>query len=301
MKGPSAEVEPYEPAHGSTRVTSAIPARAGSPLKGEHAARILSERPELGFFEIHAENYMVAGGPRLAVLERIRAAYPLSVHGVGLSLGSPGRPDPDHLASLRGVVRRFEPGLVSEHVAWSGHDGRYLADLLPFPFTEESLGTLCVQVDEIQEVLGRRLLIENPSNYLLLPNSTIPEPEFIAEVARRTGCGLLIDVNNVQVSAFNVGIDPLAYVDGLSADAVGQLHIAGASLDAASGRPLLIDDHGASVSDEVWRLYDRLIGRIGPRPTTLEWDNDVPSWPDLYREAQLAERRLIRFCRTKAA
>ena len=301
MKGPSAESAPPEATHRASRVASAISARAGVCLKDAHAAQILSERPELGFFEIHAENYMVEGGPRLAVLERIRTVYPLSVHGVGLSLGSPGRPDRDHLTALHAVVRRFEPGLVSEHVAWSGHDGRYLADLLPFPFTEELLATLCGQVDEVQDVLGRPILIENPSNYLLLPGSTIPEPEFIAEVARKTGCGLLIDLSNIQVSAFNIGTDPFAYVDGLPADAIGELHVAGYSVDDATGRPLLIDDHGASVSDEVWRLYDRLIGRIGPRPTTLEWDSDVPSWPNLYREARLIERRLIRSYRTRAA
>jgi uncharacterized protein (UPF0276 family) len=280
---------------------ASVPSRAGVGLKGVHAARILDERPKVGFFEVHAENYMVAGGPRPAVLEAIRTAYPLSIHGVGLSLGGAARPDAAHLAELRALVDRFEPGLVSEHIAWSAHDGTYYADLLPLPLTEESLGILCAHVDEVQDALGRRILIENPANYLLLPDSTIPEPEFITAVAERTGCGLLIDVNNIHVSACNTGIDPLVYLDRIPADAVGEIHVAGFVVDEAAGQRLLIDNHGSPVSEAVWRLFDRLVDRVGPRPTIVERDNDIPEWPELYREARIADRRLLRARRARAA
>ena len=275
-------------------MTADIPDRAGVGFKTAHASAILEHRPPLGWFEAHPENYMVAGGPRHATLEAVRERYPLSLHGVALSLGGVERLDQDHLRALRALVDRYEPGLVSEHVAWSAHDGVYFADLLPAPLTAEALDRLCANIDEAQDALGRQILIENPSNYLRLPGSDIPEPAFLVAAARRTGCGLLVDVNNVYVSAANIGYDAEAYIDALPVDLIGEIHLAGHAVEEADERRLLIDDHSSTVAPAVWALYDRLIGRSGPRPTLIEWDNDIPEWRTLHAEARKADDILAR-------
>ncbi len=271
------------------RSDRALPPRGGTSFKLEHFAAILERGPDVGWFEVHAENYMVAGGPRLDALERLRERYSLSLHGVALSLGGAERPDRNHLAALRRLADRFQPLQVSEHIAWSVHDGVYFADLLPVPLSREALDRLCDNIDETQNHLGRTILIENPSNYLSLPGAEMTEPEFLTAAARRTGCGLLIDVNNIHVSAANIGLDPLAYLDALPADAIGEIHVAGHSLDRAGADGLLIDDHGSAVADEVWDLCRHLLTRVGPRPVLVEWDNNLPDWPRLEAEAHKAE------------
>ncbi len=271
------------------RVTADIPDRAGVGLKTEHASAILEHRPSLGWFEVHPENYMVPGGPRHATLEAVRERYPLSLHGVALSLGGAERLDREHLRALRALVDRYEPGLVSEHLAWSAHDGVYFADLLPAPLSAEALDRLCANIDEAQDALGRQILIENPSNYLRLPDSDIPELEFLVAAARRTGCGLLVDVSNVYVSAANIGYDADAYIDALPVELIGEVHLAGHAVEEADGRRLLIDNHGAAVAQAVWALYARLIARSGPRPTLIEWDTDIPNWRVLHAEARKAD------------
>lgn len=276
----------------STLPPSTIPDRAGVSFKAQHAAAVREGLADVGWFEVHPENYMVAGGERLAMLEAVRRDHPLSLHGVGLSLGGAERLDADHLRALRRLADRFEPGLVSEHIAWSAWAGVYFADLLPAPLTAEALSFLCRNIDQAQEALGRRILIENPSHYLTLPGADIPEAEFLAAAARRTGCGLLIDVNNVYISATNIGIDAEAYLDALPGDRVGEIHLAGFSVDGNATHRLLIDTHGAAVAEPVWTLYERLIRRIGPRPTLLEWDTDVPEWAVLQAECDRAQARL---------
>lgn len=270
------------------RHAAGVPASAGVGFKPQHVQAIAAEPGEVAWFEVHAENYMVAGGPRLAQLETLRAGYPLSLHGVGLSLGAGEPPDPDHLRALRTLVDRFEPGLVSEHLAWSTHDGLYLADLLPAAFTAATLNGLVAAIDATQEALGRQILIENPASYLPRPDGWLPEVEFIAEAARRSGCGLLVDVNNVHVSAHNLRFDAGAYVDALPAHAIAEIHLAGHALDPDEDDPVLIDNHGATVADPVWALYERLVARTGARPTLVEWDTDVPEWPVLREQARLA-------------
>ena len=280
---------------------AAVPARAGTSFKGEHAGTVLGDRPDVGWFEVHPENYMVAGGPRLAALEALRGAYPLSLHGVGLSLGGAGRLDRDHMTALCGLVERFRPALVSEHIAWSAHDGIWFADLLPPSLGRAGLDRLCDNIDEAQDVLQRPILIENPANYMTMPDRDMDEAAFLVEAARRTGCGLLVDVSNIHVSAVNTGLDADAYVDAMPADLVGEIHLAGFTIDDAGGERLLIDSHGAAVDGAVWRLYDRLIGRIGARPTLVEWDRDIPAWEVLHAEAMKAEARLSRLASPAAA
>lgn len=272
------------------RVAAPLPNRAGVGLKAAHVQPILAERPDLGFFEIHAENYMGDGGPPHRRLEAIRALYPLSLHGVGLSIGSPRPLDREHLKRLAALAKRYEPGLFSEHLAWSSHNEGFLNDLLPLPYTDETLATVCEHIDQTQEALGRRMLLENPSTYVLFAESTISETDFIAEVARRTGCGLLLDVNNVIVSATNHGFDPIAYLDAFPLRHVGEIHLAGyAEAQDDAGRPLLIDAHDSPVRDGVWALYAEAIRRIGPKPSLIEWDNNEPTWPVLFAEARRAE------------
>ena len=279
---------------GFTVFRSRIPPRAGVGFKGEHAETVCGNRPDIGWFEVHPENYMVAGGPRLAVLEELRGNYPLSLHGVGLSLGGAERLDPDHLRAFRALVDRFDPGLVSEHIAWSAHGVVWFADLLPPSLSPDGLDRLCDNIDEMQEALGRPILIENPANYLVLPDRDMDEVPFVVEAARRTGCGLLVDVNNVYVSAENIGVDAEAYIGSIPADLIGEIHLAGFTIDEAAGERLLIDSHGAAVDPAVWRLYERLIARTGARPTLVEWDKDIPGWDVLYAEAIEAETRLAR-------
>jgi uncharacterized protein (UPF0276 family) len=273
-----------------SRVAAPLPSRAGLGLKPEHIDAILAERPDIGFFEIHAENYMGGGGPPHRRLEAIRALYPLSLHGVGLSIGSPRPLDKAHLARLAALAKRYEPGLFSEHLAWSSHDAGFLNDLLPLPYTEETLRDVCAHVDETQEALGRRMLLENPATYVLFAESEIPETEFLSEIACRTGCGLLLDVNNVEVSAANHGFDPAAYLDAFPLEHVGEIHLAGyAEAEDDAGHRLLIDAHNSPVRPGVWTLYERVIARIGARPSLVEWDNDVPAWPVLRAEAGRAD------------
>ena len=269
-----------------------LPACAGVGFKAEHAGEILGGKASVGWFEIHPENYMVAGGPRLAMLADVCAQYPVSMHGVGLSLGGGDPLDVRHLADLKRLVDRFNPAMVSEHIAWSSHEGLYMADLLPTPMTKTSLDQLVAAIDTVQSHIGRRILIENPTSYLPLPQNSISELDFITEAARRSGCGLLIDVNNIYISAHNLGFDAEAFVDGIPADLVGEVHLAGHERDANDQDSILIDTHSRPVADPVWALFDRLIARIGPKPTLIEWDNDVPSWPVLQHEAALADTRL---------
>jgi uncharacterized protein len=270
----------------------------GVGFKPEHFEAIVDTRPELGFFEIHAENYMGAGGAPHRRLDAIRERYPLSLHGVGLSIGSPGPLDRAHLQRLAAVARRFEPILLSEHLAWSTHEGAFLNDLLPLPYTDETVALVSEHIDEVQNALGRTMLLENPSTYVVFAESTWAETDFLREIARRTGCGLLLDVNNVFVSAVNHGFDPDRYLADFPLAAVGEIHLAGCADDTDdSGLPLLIDAHNSPVRDAVWSLYATAIRRLGPTPTLIEWDNDVPSWPTLLDEARRAERVLIEAAR----
>jgi uncharacterized protein len=262
----------------------------GIGLRSPHLAEIVESRPAIGWLEVHAENYM-GGGPGLRALERLRADYPISLHGVGLSLGSAEGLDAVHLERLARLVERLDPGLVSEHLSWSIVGGAYLNHLLPLPYTDETLALLCHHVSAAQERLGRRLLIENPSGYLRFRDSPIPEPEFLSELARRTGCGLLCDVNNVFVTCANLGGDPVAWLDAVHPAAVGEMHLAGHAVNDADGRPIRIDDHGSPVCDDVWRLYEHALRRYGSVATLVEWDTDVPPLAVLLGEAAKAEAR----------
>ncbi len=269
-----------------------IPAAAGVGLRHPHVADFIEDRPKTGWLEIHSENYLCDGGPRLRQLELIRRDYPLSCHGVGLSLGSAEGLDADHLARLRTLFDRFEPGLVSEHVSWSVQGGAYLNDLLPLPYTEEALEVVCRNIDRAQEAFGRQLLAENPSTYMRFGASTLDEADFMAEIARRTGCGILLDINNVYVSAMNHGFDALAYVDAIPADAVGEIHMAGHARCTVGGGEILIDDHSSAPIAPVWELLDHALSRLGPRPVLIEWDGDIPDLPILLAEAAKAARAL---------
>jgi len=274
--------------------TSSIPqVGVGIGLRARHVAEVLATRPAIGWLEVHAENYM-GGGPPLAALEQLRMDYPLSVHGVGLSLGSAAALNNRHLLRLQRLITRIKPALVSEHLSWGIAEGIYLNHLLPLPYTEETLEIITQHVMHTQEVLQCRLLIENPSNYLRFVHSVIPEPEFLGELARRTGCGLLCDVNNIYVSCWNLGGDPVAYLDALPAHAVSELHLAGHAVNDADGQTLLIDDHGAPVADAVWTLYTHALSRFGPVPTLIEWDTNIPELAVLQSEAHTAERCMQR-------
>lgn len=271
-----------------------IPAAAGIGLRFPHHAQVVQTRPAVAWFEIHAENYFGGGSVR-RVLEAVRRDYPLSLHGVGLSLGSAEELEPRHLARLAELVRALEPGLVSEHLSWSVVGGRYLADLLPLPMTEEALEVLCRHVEQTQEHLRRRILIENPSSYLQFAHSSIPEWEFLAALSARTGCGILCDVNNIFVSAGNHGWDPIGYLEALPPGAVGEIHLAGHALRTlADGSVLRIDDHGSPVAAAVWDLYEQALRRFGPRPTLIEWDTDIPPLQVLLDEAARAAAILAR-------
>ena len=271
-----------------------IPPRGGVGLKAEHYRTIIETRPDIGFFEVHAENYMGAGGPPHRYLSAIRERYPLSLHGVGLSIGADRPLDKDHLQRLKQLNERYAPGLFSEHLAWSSHDSGFLNDLLPVPYTAETLASVCENIDQIQEFLGRQMLLENPSTYLTFTESTYSEIDFIAEVVRRTGCGLLLDVNNVYVASTNQQWDPIYYIDAYPLDHVQEIHLAGYTKEADDkGRPLLIDTHNRPVDETVWNLFAHAVRRIGPVPTLIEWDADVPAWPKLLQEAQRAEAIML--------
>ena len=269
---------------------SHLPARTGVGFKPAHFYDILAAPQPLGFFEVHAENYMGAGGPPHAQLGALRERYALSVHGVGLSIGSTRPLDRDHLARLKTLCDRYAPESFSEHLAWSSHDGIYLNDLLPLPYTRRTLARVAEHVDEVQSALGRQMLLENPSTYVRFSESNIPEVDFIAELSKRTGCGLLLDVNNVFVSARNHATEPLAYLDSFPLERVKEIHLGGHDEDVDdAGVPLLIDSHGSPIVEDVWMLYAHVVARAGALPTLIEWDNDVPDWPGLLAEAVRAQ------------
>ena len=271
------------------RCSSLIPAKAGIGLHFQHHQAVLDTRPDVAWMEVHTENYMGGGSP-IRCLEAIRRDIPISLHGVGLSLGSAEGLDQTHLDRIRQVAERIEPDLMSEHIAWSISGGTYLADLLPLPMTEEALAVVCRHVDQVQSTLGRRILVENPSTYMQFRHSTIPEWEFMAAIAARTGCGILCDVNNVYVSAKNHGWDPLAYLTALPPDAVGEIHLAGHTVrQLADGGTVRIDDHASRVCGKVWSLYEAALRRFGPLPTLIEWDQNVPALDVLLDEARRAD------------
>jgi hypothetical protein len=272
-----------------------LPEACGVALKPEFFRTILDTRPPVGFFEIHAENFMTAGGPLHHHLERIRATYPLSVHGVGLSIGGEDALDEDHLDRLAVLLERYQPESFSEHLAWSGHDGVFFNDLLPLPYDSGTLRRVCEHIDQVQDRLGRRMLLENPATYLEFERSTMTEPDFISEVVRRTGCGLLLDVGNAYVACVNHYRDAREYLRALPLAAVGEIHLAGHAEDVdAAGAPLLIDSHGAPVADAVWALYDDALSLTGAKPTLIERDHDIPPLPVLVAEARQAEAILDR-------
>ena len=268
---------------------------AGTSFKHEHLPAILAEDKRSGFFEVHAENYMGAGGPPHRALETVRRDYPLSLHGVCMSIGGPQPLDKAHLSRFRGLVERYEPALVSEHLAWSTHETAYLNDLLPLPYTEATLATVCDHIDEVQSAIRRPILLENPSTYLAFRESTMSETDFIRRVAQRTGCGLLLDVNNVFVSAVNHGYSPLQYLSEFPLSVVGEIHLAGHTEQTDDeGDLLLSDSHDKPVANEVWELYERVIRRRGPVPTLIEWDSKIPDWTVLKAEAAAARTILDR-------
>lgn len=276
---------------GSTFPAFPLPPRAGAGLKPEHIESILADKIRLGFFEVHAENYMGRGGAPHAALAMIRQNFPLSVHGVGLSIGGVAPLDKVHLARFKSVVERYEPALVSEHLAWSTHEDTYYNDLLPVPYTDEVLDRVVEHIDLVQETLNRQMLLENPSTYVAFEQSTMSELEFIMAVAKRTGCGLLLDINNVFVSATNHNFSPETYLDRFPLSLVREIHLAGHATEIdESNAPLLIDAHDRPVAEEVWALYARVIASTGPLPTLIEWDNDVPAWETLKSEALAADR-----------
>lgn len=285
-----------------TASLSKLPPRAGLGLKPEHFRDILEARPQLGFFEVHAENYMVDGGAFHHYLGLIRRDYPLSVHGVGLSIGGESPLDEAHLDRLAALLERYAPQSFSEHLAWSSHGENFLNDLLPVPYHAATLARVCAHIDRVQERLGRRMLLENPATYVEFAASTMSETDFVGEVIRRTGCGLLLDVNNVYVSCTNHGRDPYACIDALPLQAAGEIHLAGFARDVdAAGDPLLIDSHGAPVAQAVWDLYRYTLARTGPLPTLIERDNDIPAFPVLFAEARQAEVLLVKAARVSDA
>ncbi len=272
-----------------------IPAQAGIGLRLPHQSQLLASRPRVAWLEVHPENYM-ADEPALAELEEVRASYPLSLHAIGLSLGSVEGVDRSHLQRLRRLVHRLKPALVSDHLSWSMSGGQFLPDLLPLPYTEEALRVVCRNVEQVQEVLGRKILVENPSTYLQFAASAIPEAEFLAAVARGTGCGVLFDVNNVFVSASNQRLEAGQVLAGwcraLDPSSVREIHLAGHALVSRGEEQLRVDDHGDHVCDAVWSMYEQVLAQFGPRPTLIEWDTRLPALPVLLSEAALAQARL---------
>ena len=268
-------------------ISQTVPLRAGASFKAGHFAGILQAKPDVGFFEVHAENYMGAGGPPHAQLERLRFDYPISVHGVGLSIGGADDLDTDHLDRLKRFVDRYQPALFSEHLAWSTHQGAYLNNLLALPYTNETLNIVVEHIDQVQLHVGRRMLLENPSTYIKFADNDFDEIAFIAEVQKRTGCGLLLDVNNVYVSAINHGWDAHDYIARFPLDHVGEIHVAGhATVENADGSMLLIDAHDGVTSEPVMALLSQVLTQRSDIPALIEWDNDLPDWVDLYREVE---------------
>lgn len=272
-----------------------LPAAPGVGYKPQHFSAILDAPDPVRWLEIHAENYMGDGGRPIAQLRHLSDRFAMSVHGVGLSIGGEGPLDADHLARLKHLVGWLNPASFSEHLAWSTHDSQFLNDLLPLPYTDETLTRVADHIDQVQTILGRTMLLENPSSYLAFDASTWSETDFLRELSNRTGCGLLLDVNNVFVSATNLGLDARAYIDDFPLDKVGEIHLGGHDEDADdNGAPLLIDNHGAAIADPVWALLDYTLDASGPRPVLVEWDNDVPDWPVLRAEADRARNALER-------
>jgi uncharacterized protein (UPF0276 family) len=270
-----------------------LPDAPGVGYKPQHFSAIMDDPGAVRWLEIHAENYMGDGGRPLAQLRALSERFAISVHGVGLSIGGDGPLDPDHLARLKRLCDWLQPASFSEHLAWSTHGAEFLNDLLPLPYTDAALARVADHIDEVQEALGRRMLLENPSSYLAFAESTRSETDFLAELVRRTGCGLLLDVNNVFVSATNLGYSPEGYIDAFALDAVAEIHLGGHDTDSDDhGAPLLIDSHGRAVADPVWTLLAHVLEKTGPKPVLVEWDNDVPDWPVLEAEAQRAARAL---------
>jgi uncharacterized protein (UPF0276 family) len=268
---------------------------AGTTFKHEHLAAILAEAKQHGFFEVHAENYMGAGGPPHRALEAVRRDTPVSLHGVCMSIGGPQPLDKTHLERFRHLVERYEPALVSEHLAWSTHETTYFNDLLPLPYTEATLARVCDHIDQVQEAIRRSMLLENPSTYVTFCESTMSETDFIHTVTGRTGCGLLLDVNNVFVSATNHGFSALDYLSDFPLSRVGEIHLAGHDAQTDDeGDLLLIDSHDGPVGDAVWKLFEIVIGRCGPIPSLIEWDSKIPDWPILRAEATAAQAILDR-------
>ncbi|UTW54170.1 DUF692 domain-containing protein [Kordiimonas sp. SCSIO 12610] len=271
----------------SLRSLGALP--VGVSLKSQYYQMVLERAPSIAFFEIHAENYMVDGGAHHRFLEAIVEKYPLSIHGVGMSLGSAEGISKDHIKRFRDLVDRYNPTLVSEHLAWSVEGGHYLNDLLPLPLNEETLNIVTDNVNTVQDALGRKILVENPSSYMAFNATTMPEVEFLSAISERTGCGLLMDVNNVFVSGRNMGWSPEDYIDSVPVDLIGEIHLAGHLIKDVDGVELRIDDHGSAVSDDVWALYRRLIERSGEKPSLIEWDNNIPDFDILHNEASKAQ------------
>ncbi|RYH11198.1 DUF692 domain-containing protein [Tropicimonas sp. IMCC6043] len=273
--------------------SGSLPNAAGVGYKPQHFAAIMEDPGPVRWLEIHAENYMGDGGRPIAQLRHLAERFPISVHGVGLSIGGEAPLDTEHLSRLRHLVDWLNPASFSEHLAWSTHDTAFLNDLLPLPYTAATLDRVAAHIDQVQEALGRRMLLENPSTYLAFAESEMSETDFLREIARRTGCGLLLDINNVFVSATNQQTDPRAYIADFPLDLVGEMHLGGHDEQMDEhGAPLLIDSHGTEVVDPVWTLYAETIARMGPRPSLIEWDNDVPDWPVLAAEAARADRIL---------
>lgn len=287
---------PSRPGAISQQARSGLPLQAGAGFKPQHLAQWLDDPQAPAFAEVHAENYMGAGGVPHAQLERLREHRPLSLHGVGLSIGGEDPLDLAHIARLATVIERHQPSAFSEHLAWSSHGGVFYSDLLPLAYDVPTLDRVCMHIDQVQSQLRCRLLLENPSTYFEFDHSTLTEPGFFSEVVRRTGCRLLLDVNNVHVSCRNNGHDAHAYLDALPLDAVGEIHLAGHAMESdPSGHLLLIDDHGSPVAAEVWALYARVLARTGPIPTLIEWDRDVPAYDHLRQDVRSADE-LLRAC-----
>lgn len=275
--------------------------RAGIGLRSAHAAEMISSRPAVGFIEAHSENYFRIGGAPFEQLVRARESYPLSLHGVGLSLGSAGGVSADHLQKLKTLVDIVQPDLVSEHVSWNAADGKALPDLLPLPMTREALGAICANINHVQDVLQRKILVENPSSYLRFAGQEMAEPAFLAEVAKTTGCGILLDVNNIAVSAHNMNFDAAAYIDTLPQGIVGEIHLAGYQVNTIGDGSIFIDAHNHAVYDGVWDLYAQALARFGDVPTLVEWDADLPLLPLLVAEAAKADAVRARICGVKHA
>ncbi len=281
----------------TSRQAPRLPSIAGVCLKPQHYQQILDDQPAIGWFEVHAENYLGAGGAPLHYLEQIRNRYPLSIHGVGLSIGSGDGLNPGHLERVAELVNRFQPESFSEHLAWSTHDNRFYSDLLPVAYNRQMEDLVCAHIDQVQNRMGRQMLLENPANYLSLQDSVDSESEFIGNVIRRTGCGLLLDVNNVYVSSRNCHFDAFEYIRSLPLECVGEIHLAGHAIDQPDDTdPILIDAHDREVCDAVWALFSELIDAIGPRPTLIEWDTNVPQWPVLMAEMVKADHILQPDC-----